>query len=493
MRSTSWRFQVMLKLATVFAMAVCTQLQAKEWETATPESQGMDSAALAQLVEYGGNVKMDSLVVVRNGHIVAEAYYAPYRKEMLHRINSSTKVFVGALTGIAISRGELPGVDTAVLDLFPGATPADAGWKAVKLQHLLDMTSGVDWAEPLSDARPATMFAMERSPNWERFIFERGMAQAPGVGFNYNSGNPHLLTVALSRNTHMTAEAYAAKHLFEPLGIGNYRWRTDAQGVAIGGWGLYLQTRDMARFGVMYLQHGQWEGRQVVPRAWVDRVFAPRVEMGFPGYRYADFWWSIPQRKAYFAAGLNRQVIMVLPELGVVAAVTGRSHYPFEDLIGHLERATKSASALADNEAAGARLRERVAAAGAEQSQATSVAEHVSLTRAAWRLDENPMGVRELSLDFTAPRPAYNIKLRTREFAGLLGVEGRFAEGSDAGSPVFTKSHWTSADTLQVEQRWPEEGGVLLYTLKFEGDDLELSHTNMFGVRGTTHGRRIAP
>ncbi|HSV50819.1 MAG TPA: hypothetical protein VLJ57_01785 [Burkholderiaceae bacterium] len=103
-----------------------------------------------------------------------------------------------------------------------------------------------------------------------------------------------------------------------------------------------MHTADMAKIGVPYLQGGQWNGRQVVPRSWVERVFKPKVDMDFPGYRYADYWWSIPGRKAYFASGFNRQVIMVLPELGVVAALTGRDHYPFNDLINHLERAARA-------------------------------------------------------------------------------------------------------------------------------------------------------
>lgn len=480
----------MKRCIVAFLLLACTLARAQEWQTATPESQGMDSAALARLVEYGANAKMDSLVVVRNGRIVTEAYYAPYRQEMLHRINSATKAIVGALVGIAISRGELPGTDSALVDHFPAAGAADPRWKAIKLQHLLDMTSGMEWNEPLSDAVPTSLLEMQQSPDWERYILGHGMAQAPGMAFNYNSGGTHLLSLALARSTGMSAEAYAGRHLFGPLGISTTRWRKDPQGVPTGHAGLYLHTRDMARFGVLYLQRGEWGGKQVVPRAWAERVFAPTVEMPFPGYRYADLWWSIPGRRAYFAAGFNRQVIMVLPKLGVVAAVTGRMHYPFENLIAHLERSVKSASASPPDDAALAGLNDRIRTAASEKSLAPSQGAPALQTRSVWQIEDNRFGIRELTLDFSTPRPAYRVKLRSREFAGAIGMDGRFGEGIDAGTPIMTTARWVDANTLAIEHRWPEEADVLSYSISFNGDELEISHTDRFGARGMTRGRK---
>jgi hypothetical protein len=289
----------------------------------------------------------------------------------------------------------------------------------------------------------------------------------------------------------MGADAYAAKNLFGPLGITNSRWRKDPQGIPTGHAGLYLHTRDMAKIGRLYLQHGEWNGQQVVPRAWVDRIYAPKVDMDWPGYAYADGWWSIPKRKAYFAAGYNRQLIMVLPELGVVAAVTGRGSYPFEDLISHLERATRSTEALAPNEPALAALREGIASAAVDKPWTGNVTDHVPLTRATWQLDDNRVGFRELTLDFSGSQPTFHVKLRTREMAGPLGADGRFSAGKDGDAPVFTRARWADAQTLELEQRWPEEAGMMFYSLKFAGDDIELTSTNMFGVRGAAKGRLV--
>ncbi|MEJ8836814.1 serine hydrolase domain-containing protein [Ramlibacter sp. AN1133] len=480
-------------LVLLLLIAGFTAARAQDWPLATPESQGMDSAALAALVDYGGKVSMDSLVVVRNGRLVAEAYYAPYRAPMKHRVNSATKAVIGMLTGIAIARGEMPPPSASLAELFPRAANAtDPRWKEITLQHLLDMTSGIAWTEPLSDAIPLTAVEMERSRNWEDFILARAIAQSPGASFDYNSGNPHLLSIALARRTGMPTEAYARKVLFEPLGITDLRWRKDPQGVAIGGYGLYLQTRDMARLGQLYLQHGAWNGRQVVPRAWTDRAFAAGVDMRIPGLRYADFWWSVPQRGATMMVGFNRQVVLVLPDLQVVAAMTGRANYPLEDMIAHVRRAARSAEALPEDPLAQAALREKIRLAAVAPPPGIAGDTKASALRAAYRLDDNPMGVREIGFDFTVAPPMYRMLMRSRDLVAPVGLAGEFAEGDDGGTPIFTRAAWQDARTLHVEQRWPEEGTSVRYVLKFDGDDLEIARTNERGVRSVVKARRAA-
>lgn len=460
---------------------------------ATPESQGMDAAVLANLIDYGANVQMDSLVVMRNGQIVAEAYYAPFRAEMKHRINSATKAVVGALVGIAAARGDLPAPGTPAASLFLElAGAADPRWREVTLQHLLDMTSGLAWDEPLRDAVPRTMLEMARSRQWVEFILAQPFAQAPGAGFNYNSGNAHLLSAAITRRTGQSAEAYAAQHLFGPLGITDHRWLRDPQGVSTGGWGLYLRTRDMARLGQLYLQQGEWQGRQIIPREWVARVFAPKVEMGFPGWQYADMWWAHPRLGAFMMVGFNRQVIVVLPQQQIVAAMTGRGMHPLENIAEQLQRAVRSATALPDNPQAQAALRERIAAMAEPKPRPGRAGVQPEVRKGTYALDDNPLGVRQLAFDFTASPPTYLMRLRSRDIAAPLGVDGLAAEGTDEGAPLFTRSRWDDARTLHVQQVWPEEGASVAYVLKFEGDAVEIARTNDFGVRTVVKGRRIA-
>ena len=240
----------------------------------------MDSAALARLVDYGTTLSLDSLLIARHGRIVLDAYYAPYDANTPHVINSSTKAVIGTLTALAIKDGLLDSTDHRVLDLFAdrGNANSDDTKKAVTLQHLLDMTSGLDWKEPLS-GRPESVIDMERSPDWVKFILDRPMASAPGDVFNYNSGGPHLLSAVITKLTGKSASDYAKAKLFGPLGISTWNWRRDPQGISTGGYGLALQPRDMAKIGYLYLRRGQWEDKQLIAPEWVDRAGRATVNM----------------------------------------------------------------------------------------------------------------------------------------------------------------------------------------------------------------------
>lgn len=338
-----------LALVAGAAGAVDTAWPTRGWDSATPASQGMDARALQALVEFGAAHQMDSLLVARHGRIVLETYYAPFAAGQRHAVHSATKGIVAALVGIAVAQGVLPDPSTPVLQLLPGRANAnvDARKQAMTLQHLLDMTSGLDWDERLGQA-PVTSMQMGRTPDWTQFTLDRPMAQAPGAGFNYNSGNSHLASAILATHAGMSTEDFAARHLFGPLGIADWSWRKAPEGVNSGGFGLALQTRDMAKIGLLYLQGGLWDGRQIIPRAWVDKVFAASIAMDLaPGsnYRYGDSWWALPQRQAYMAVGYLRQMIVVLPREQLVVATTGRQHYPIELFLDHVQAAVVSAPA----------------------------------------------------------------------------------------------------------------------------------------------------
>src|ERR1700722_19485793 len=212
-----------------------------------PDVQGMGPTSLVNLSDFGATHELESLLVIRHGTIVAEAYYAPFRAGVKHRINSATKSVIGTLIAIALKDGLLDSPDHPVVDFFSDRTIAnlDDNKKAITIENLLDMTSGLDWTEPLDDGRPRSMLEMERSADWEQFVLDRPMAAKPGAAFNYNSGNPQLLSAILTKLTGQSTLDYARKHLFEPLGVSDVFWRSDPSGVSIGGYGLFLEPRDM--------------------------------------------------------------------------------------------------------------------------------------------------------------------------------------------------------------------------------------------------------
>jgi CubicO group peptidase (beta-lactamase class C family) len=233
----------------------------KSWAVSTPEEQGVDSAGLARLIETVGTRKQDSLMIVRHGKIVTEAYYAPFAGGVSHDLRSVTKSVTGTLTAIALRDGFFDSVDHPVMDYFSDrqVSNIDDNKKAMTIQSLLDMTSGIKWQEK-AYTPDEPLLRMYASPDPTAFVLNQPMSGAPGSKFYYNSGNPYLLSALITKKTERSALDFAKKELFEPLGITSAKWGgVDAQGVTDGEAGLSLSPHDMARVGYLYLHNGMWE------------------------------------------------------------------------------------------------------------------------------------------------------------------------------------------------------------------------------------------
>jgi CubicO group peptidase (beta-lactamase class C family) len=487
----------------VAAAPTATSWPTVEWPTSTPEEQGMSSSALAELVDFGAVNAMDSLLVVRHGRVVVEAHYAPFRPGLKHLVNSVTKAVVGTLAGIAFQEGALGSLDQSVIDLFPERKIAnvDANKKAITLASLLDSTSGLDWREPLSNAPPETMLQMERSRDWVGFILDRPMAQAPGLAFDYDSGTWHLLSAILAKKTGGNALDYARRKLFTPLGITDVAWRHDPQGITIGGYGLFMRPRDMAKIGYLHLHAGEWAGQQLLPAAWVDKIFHATVDMRLgttPSFRYANGWWTIPDKHAYMAVGYLCQMIIVLPEVDMVAVVTGRKRYPLVALIDRLTGAAKSESALPTDADASTRLAARIRDAATEKPSEVSPASPLASTISgrSYRFGPNVFGLKSLRLDLVSPTAAYEAFL-DRSRAGLpdlrvggpLGLDGYFRVDENATNPPWAaKGRWLNDTSFRIVSRSLLEGIVVTSTLTFRGDQVDVEIEDNRGLRGSFQG-----
>jgi CubicO group peptidase (beta-lactamase class C family) len=230
----------------------------KDWQASMPEAQGMDSGALVDLVDFVGLYHQDSLLIVRHGEIVVDAYYAPFAANIRHDLRSVTKSFTGTLTAVEIKEGFLDSVDHPIVDLFADKSiqNIDDAKKALTVQNMLDMTSGLAWEERFYSP-DETIMQMYRSPDRTAFVLSRPMSDPPGARFYYNSGNPYVLSALISRKTGRDALDFARDELFKPLGISSVRWRgEDGEGITDGESGLYLTPRDMAKLGYLYLREG---------------------------------------------------------------------------------------------------------------------------------------------------------------------------------------------------------------------------------------------
>ena len=302
--------------------AIDTYWPTEAWRTSAPEEQGMDSQKLAEMLStiQGQHLNLHSLLIIRNGYLVSETYFGVYQQDTRHELYSCTKSFVSTLIGIAIDKGYIDRTDRRVVDFFPERTFSylDEQKEAMTLEDLLTMRSGLDWQEG-----DPVYGAMYRSPDWVQFVLDEPMAQPPGSSFNYCSGCSHVLSAILQETTGMNPRDFAELYLFQPLGISDIRWDTDAVGIPIGGWGLQMTPRDMAKLGYLYLQDGQWDGEQIVSVRWVENATRKHTETdGALGYGYQ--WWTYPSLGGYTALGRYGQTIFVIPEADLVVVTTAQ-------------------------------------------------------------------------------------------------------------------------------------------------------------------------
>ena len=288
----------------------------------------MDAERLEGMVTYirAQKLAIDSVTVVRHGYLLFDTYFPPFVADSPHVLHSCTKSVTSILVGMAIEQKAIQGVQQPVLSFFPTrkAGQVDERKSAMTLEHLLTMTDGLEWKEnvPYESGTGNDIIQMEQeNRDWVQYVLDKPMAAEPGTVWNYNGGSSHLLSAIVQQATaHISAVEFAHKHLFQPLGISNYKWAADPMGRTIGFAELYLTSRDMAKIGYLYLNKGRWENVQLVPSEWVeasttDHSPTPLVEYGYQ-------WWINSAAGYYDAAGRAGQNIFVVPKLDLVVAFT---------------------------------------------------------------------------------------------------------------------------------------------------------------------------
>jgi CubicO group peptidase (beta-lactamase class C family) len=389
------------------------------WRASTPEEQGMDSELLARAMGFvrERNLNVHSLLVIRNGYIVADAYFYPFSRGSKHDIASVTKSFTSTLIGIAIDKGHIKSVNQPVLEFFPQRTVAnlDENKKGMTLEDLLTMSSGLAC---ISDSREVTLSQMMASPDWVQFMLDLPMSDKPGTRFVYNSGGSHLLSAIIRESTGMNELAFAEKHLFGPLGISDVIWPLDPQGVNNRGWGdLRVTPHDMAKLGYLYLNEGRWDGKQIVSAQWVAAATSKQIRSRLPGHnRYGYQWWIRSSGNGYSAVGRGGQRVFVLPDKKMVVVTTSgiggdAGHTQLERLLqSFIIPAAKSSKFLQPNPTGVALLESRIRQAALSRSQPRpapplpQIAAKVS--GQTYVMDANSSGLVSCSLTFRSQEEA---------------------------------------------------------------------------------------
>jgi CubicO group peptidase (beta-lactamase class C family) len=291
---------------------------------ATPESQGISCQAILDYIQAVDKINtLHSFMIVRHGHVIAEAWWKPQSAEQPHILMSLSKSFTSTAIGLAIAEGKLR-LDDPILKFFPDEAPADPSdnLKAMTVRDLLTMTCGHD-TEPK---------AVGGAPSVKTFL-AHSVPHKPGTHFQYNTMGTYTLSAIITKVTGQTTLDYLRPRLFEPLGIESPQWDASPEGNSLGGYGLKLRTEDIAKFGQLCLQKGKWNGHQLIPETWVEQASAKQVpndqeshsKLGIDwvqGYGF-QFWRCT--HNAFRGDGAGGQLCVVIPDKDAVIAITAQT------------------------------------------------------------------------------------------------------------------------------------------------------------------------
>ncbi len=309
------------------------------WRIARGEDVGISYEVLEGMVEHinAEGIGTDSVMVIKDGYVVLDAYFPPFDEGETHLVYSCTKSVVSTLIGIAMEEGHIESLEQSLLDFFPGRSVENMSqWKEeITLRDLLTMSAGFDardnwiyeweWLGRLLEAEDAVQYMLDLEVIYE-----------PGTVFNYTNGVSHLLSCIVTETTGVSALDYAQEKLFGPLGITNVKWYTDVKGRNWGWSRLYLEPQDMAKIGYLFLNEGEWDGQQIVSSEWVEDATSKHLDSNSLPPEYGYQWWVSPNGY-YTAVGYKGQFILVVPDLDLIMVTTSRDANDFIKILDLLE------------------------------------------------------------------------------------------------------------------------------------------------------------
>jgi CubicO group peptidase (beta-lactamase class C family) len=300
-----------------------------DWSVSTPEEQGLDPNLVARL--YYNAAKLEtiySLLVFKNGYLVAEDYFHIGSPDLQVNIHSVTKSINSALVGIALQQGCLTSLDQKMMEFFPELNDriTDPRKKQINIRQMLQMRAGYPWEES-NDKLFDLLYSGFRSSN----LVDVPLVRDPGTDFEYSNLTAHLLGIIVARSCETDLKSFAQEHLLSPLGIEPKFWQTDWEGNYLGFSDIYLSANDLAKFGLLYLNDGEYNGQQIVPANWVhdslqiysENAWKFRVGRNWRDNGYGYQWWSIRAGNYRYnlAWGHGGQQIALLDELDMVIVV----------------------------------------------------------------------------------------------------------------------------------------------------------------------------
>ncbi|MDP3072493.1 MAG: serine hydrolase [Opitutaceae bacterium] len=478
------KFLRLLASALLLASAA-SAAEARALPRATPESQGVSSAALLALIDEA-EAKINALhsvMIVRHGRVIAEGWWAPYAEAEPHQMFSLSKSFTSTAVGLAIADGKFS-TDDPVLKFFPDEAPEkpSANLRAMRVRDLLTMSTG-------HHSEDIAGFPYNDDTSAVKKFLALPVAHKPGTFFVYNTPATFMLSAIVQKTTGQSVLAYLRPRLFEPLGIADPAWEANKQGISMGGFGLSLRTEDIAKFGQLYLQKGKWNGQQLVPAAWTETATARWMSNGSnpasdweQGYGF-QFWRC--RHGAIRGDGAHGQFCVVLAEQDTVIAITAGTR----DLQGVLNvvwakllPALQNKSPLPADPDAHAKLKSRLA--GLSLKHPVAIATPALAQEIAGRryvFPKEAFGIESVTLTPSSgdPRATQLTTVVAGRRERVVLVPGAWERGEVASGPiagvVALGGAWTAADTFTLDVVRYRTPFVLRHRLKFNGDEVALT------------------
>ncbi|MDR1720207.1 MAG: beta-lactamase family protein [Dysgonamonadaceae bacterium] len=288
-----------------------------------PEKEGVSSEGILKFVEaleQSSGDEFHSFILLRHGKVIAEGWWDPFKPELKQTIYSTSKTFTSTAIGFAVAENLLT-VDDKVVSFFPDLLPDTVCpyLEQMTVKNLLSMATGQEYE------------SSRKVDNWEQAFLATPVKYEPGTVFSYNSMATYMLSAIIQKLTGQRVLDYLTPRLFEPLAIEGAEWELSPTGVNTGGWGLRIHTEDMAKLGQLYLQKGQWNGKQILPASWIAEATSAKIlqkpEIS-DEQRSIDDWaqgycyqiWRC-RNNAFRADGAYGQYIIVMPDWDAVIAI----------------------------------------------------------------------------------------------------------------------------------------------------------------------------
>ena len=467
--------------------------QTRKLEVTTPESLGISSQAILNFVEAAEKERKDELhsfILLRHGQIAAQAWWNPYNPDSPHMLFSLSKSFTSTAIGIAQAEGLL-NINDKVTSFFPDETPKEpsANLQAMRIRDLLTMNTGHN--------DDATDRMRQDTTSWVKGFLSLPVEHKPGTHFVYNSAATYMLSAIIQKTTGKTLLDYLTPRLFEPLGIQHPTWDSSPSGINIGGWGLKVRTKDIANLGQLYLQKGMWQGKQLIPAAWVEEATTKQTSNGSSpdsdweqGYGY-QFWRC--RHDLYRGDGAFGQYCIVFPKQDAVLAITSGTTDmgAIMNLVwDHLLPALND-KPVEENKQAFIALQDKLSSLSLSALKGEPVSPLVkTISHQSYTMQPNQEGITAMSFNLKAKTPSITFAVKDKSFSIPIGngtlKNGTFFTPTGESAPVASSGAWISPDTLQVRTYLYETPFYFTYKIAFNKKDVTIVRTSNVNIGPAT-------